>query len=121
HDPEIGGAPWGNLLPENTGDKTRNPENMGSPYVPVDSWVYPLFDRMAALGYMHSGYEGMRPWTRMECARLVDEMGEKLSDEGESNPEAQKLYDALADEFSDETRRLDGAANVGASVDSVYT
>ncbi len=121
HDPEIGGAPWGNLLPENTGDKTRNPENMGSPYVPVDSWVYPLFDRMAALGYMHSGYEGMRPWTRMECARLAEEISEKLSEEGESNPEAQKLYDALADEFSEETRRLDGAANVGASLDSVYT
>ncbi|HEY1801724.1 MAG TPA: capsule assembly Wzi family protein [Terriglobales bacterium] len=121
HDPESGGAPWGSLLPENTGDKTRNPENMGSPYVPVDSWVYPLFDRMAALGYMHSGYEGMRPWTRMECARLVEEISEKLSDEGESNPEAQKLYDALAEEFSDETRRLDGAANVGATVDSVYT
>src|SRR6185312_7743800 len=119
--PEIGGAPWGSLLPEDTGDKTRNPENMGSPYVPVDNWVYPIFDRMAALGYMHSGYAGMRPWTRMECARLVEEISEKLSDEGESNPEAQKMYDALAEEFSDETRRLDGAANVGATVDSVYT
>jgi hypothetical protein len=121
HDPEIGGAPWGSLLPENTGDKTRNPENMGSPYVPVDNWVYPIFDRMAAFGYMHSGYAGMRPWTRMECARLVEEISEKLSDEGESNPEAQKMYDALAEEFSDETRRLDGATNVGATVDSVYT
>ncbi len=115
HDPEIGGAPWGSLLPENTGDQTRNPENMGSPYVPVDNWVYPIFDRMAAFGYMHSGYAGMRPWTRMECARLVEEISEKLSDEGESNPEAQKMYDALAEEFSDETRRLDGATNVGAS------
>jgi len=121
HDPEIGGAPWGSLLPENTGEKTRNPENMGSPYVPVDSWVYPLFDRMAALGYTHSGYEGMRPWTRMECARLVEEIAEKLSEEGESNPRAQKLYDTLAEEFADETRRLDGAANLGASVDSIYT
>jgi hypothetical protein len=122
HDPELGGSGWGNLLPEqSTGDKTRNPENMGSPYMPVDSWVYPIFDRMAALGYMHSGYEGMRPWTRMECARLVEEISEKLSDEGESNPEAQKLYDALAEEFSDETLRRDGAANVGASVDSIYT
>jgi hypothetical protein len=24
------------------------PGNMGSPYVPIDSWVYPAFDRLAA-------------------------------------------------------------------------
>jgi hypothetical protein len=120
HDTEIGGTGWGSLLSDNTGDKVRNPENMGSPYVPIDNWVYPLFDRMAALGYTHSGYEGMRPWTRMECARLVEEMSEKLS-EGEGNAEAEKIYTTLAEEFSEETRRLDGAANVGASLDSVYT
>jgi membrane-associated phospholipid phosphatase len=121
HDPELGGAAWGDLIPENTGDKTRNPENMGSPYVPVDSWVYPVFDRLAALGYMHSGYEGMRPWTRMECARLVEEIGEKLSSGDESIRDAQKLYNTLVDEFAEETRRLDGSANVGASIDSIYT
>lgn len=120
HDPEIGGTAWGTFLPDETGDRVRNPKNMGSPYVPVDNWVYPLFDRMAALGYIHSGYAGMRPWTRMECARLVEEMSEKLS-EGEGNGEAGKIYNTLAEEFSEETRRLDGAANVGASLDSIYT
>lgn len=121
HDPELGGSGWGDLITENTGDKTRNPENMGSPYVPVDSWVYPVFDRLAAMGYMHSGYEGMRPWTRMECARLVEEIGEKLPSSDESNGDAQKLYDTLVEEFSEETQRLDGGANVSADIDSIYT
>src|SRR5216683_81834 len=41
HDTNLGGAPWGSLLPERSGDAARNPENMGSPYVPLDSWIYP--------------------------------------------------------------------------------
>src|SRR5207248_9076492 len=55
---------------ENTG---RNPANMGSPYVPLDSWVYPAFDRLIAMGYVRTGFLGLRPWTRMECARLIEE------------------------------------------------
>lgn len=121
HDKELGGTAWGGLLPDNTGEKTRNPENMGSPYVPIDSWVYPMFERLAAMGHVHSAYFGMRPWTRMECARLLEEAAESLQDNAESGGEAQKMYDALAQEFIEERRRLDGASNVGASVDSVYT
>src|SRR3954469_21795549 len=29
HDTSLGGAPWGDILPESSGEKTRNPENMG--------------------------------------------------------------------------------------------
>ena len=65
HDPELGGSPWGSLLPENTGEKPRNPNYMASPYVPIDSWIYPLLERLIALGYMQSNMLGMRPWTRL--------------------------------------------------------
>src|SRR5215469_2296774 len=45
HDTELGGDSWGDLLPDSSsGEKTRNPENMGSPYVPLDSWVYPALE-----------------------------------------------------------------------------
>src|SRR5690348_4024691 len=43
-------------------------ETANSIYVPLDSWVYAAFDRLAALGYASSAYSGMRPWTRGECA-----------------------------------------------------
>jgi membrane-associated phospholipid phosphatase len=120
HDPELGGAPWGNFM-ERAQEASRNPENMGSPYVPLESWVYPVFDRLAALGYTQTAFVGLRPWTRMECARLVEETAERLRYGGEPGGEAQKLYAALVAEFSDETQRLDGAANLGASLDSIYT
>jgi hypothetical protein len=121
HDPEVGGSPWGGLLPENTGDKPRDPNYMASPYIPLDSWIYPSLERLIALGYMQSNMLGMRPWTRMACARMLEDAGEKLPDGGAEAGEAGKIYKTLTKEFAAETARLDGASNVSASVDSVYT
>src|SRR6184192_3905705 len=118
HDPELGGEPWGELV-ESEPQGPRNPEHMGSPYVPLDSWVYPQLDRLIAMGYVQSGYLGQRPWTRLECARLLEEVNEQLAESPQDTP-AQKIYTELSMEFSDETARLDGAANLGASLDSLY-
>src|SRR6266436_324096 len=120
HDSELGGAPWGELV-EAREKGPRNPENMGSPYVPLDSWVYPAIERLAALGYVQSAYLGMRPWTRMECARLLEEAGEQVGDDGDQHAEAEKIYQSLSGEFREESARRDGAANLGVSLDSVYT
>jgi hypothetical protein len=121
HDSELGGSPWGSLLPESNGDKSRNPNYMASPYVPIDSWIYPALQRLIAMGYMQSNMLGMRPWTRMACAQMVEDAGEKLQNDGTESGEAGKIYRTLASEFATEITRLDGAANVGARVDSVYT
>src|SRR5437762_9830721 len=120
HDTNLGGSPWGNLLPEGSGDKTRNPENMGSSYVPLDSWVYPALERLAALGFVKTAYLGIRPWTRMECARMLEEAEQRIGDEDEQGGEGPRIYSELTKELSDETNRLNGADNVGASLDSVY-
>jgi membrane-associated phospholipid phosphatase len=120
HDPELGGAPWGGLL-ESTEKGPRKPENMGSPYVPLDSWVYPALERLAALGYVQTAYLGMRPWTRMEWARLLEEASERMRYDGIESGQGQRLYTAVVAEFADERARLDGAANLDASLDSVYT
>ena len=118
HDPEAGGAAWGNLFDEKT-EAPRNPNYMASPYVPLDSWIYPSLERLIALGYMQSNMLGMRPWTRMACARILEEAGDKI--QNEESGEAGKIYSALTREFTAETKRLDGAPNLGARVDSVYT
>jgi hypothetical protein len=102
-------------------DGTRDPGNMGSPYVPLDSWVYPAMERLIALGYIRSADLGMRPWTRMECARLLREAGNELQNRNTDDGEAHKISAALKVEFSDEWARLDGAANTGVRIDSVYT
>jgi hypothetical protein len=119
HDPEVGGKPWGSLFDEKTGEHTRNPDNMASPYVPLDSWIYPALDRLAALGYIETAYVGIRPWTRMACARMVDEAGERLSN-GDASNQATTFYHDLSSEFAPEIARLDGAPNLGVKVDSLY-
>jgi membrane-associated phospholipid phosphatase len=147
-DPEISEGPWGSLLGNNPQeqqegqegkDKSRNPRNMGSPYVPLESWVYPAFERLAALGYLPAAYLGIRPWTRMECSRLLEEGNERMRygsgddfetddfEDGSGTPpqsqaarEAEKIYRALRLEFSGETNRRNGAANFGLRLDSVY-
>jgi hypothetical protein len=48
---------------------------VGTPYVELDSWIYPAIERLAALGYIHSQFLGMRPWTRLECALAVQKPG----------------------------------------------
>jgi membrane-associated phospholipid phosphatase len=120
HDVHLGGAPWGDLLPESVGSKERNPENMGSSYVPLDSWIYPALERLIALGYIKTGYLGIRPWTRMECARMLEEGAQNIADQDDPSTAATRLYRDLHQELSAETARLNGAANLGATLDSLY-
>jgi len=119
HSRELSGAEW-NTSSEDANENLPRPESMASPYVSLDSWVYPGFDRLAALGYVQSAFPGIRPWTRMECARLLGEAFERLQSEGDKRGEGWSLYTELAQEFGDETARFNGARNVGVSLDSVY-
>jgi hypothetical protein len=121
HDPELGGSGWGNVFEERTGDKVRNPNYMASPYVELDSWIYPALERLIALGYIRSEVLGMRPWTRMACARLVDDAEDRFPNNGLEEREAGRIYRVLTSEFKAEIAKLDGAANVDARVESVYT
>src|SRR6185312_14650090 len=54
-------------------DEELNPDALGSPFVPLDSWVYPELNRLAALGYIRSQFIGLKPWTRAECRRQIEE------------------------------------------------
>src|SRR6202140_82596 len=81
HDPELPGAsrnPFGNNFEENAPPHARTPAEIGSPPVPLDSWIYAAFDRLAALGYAPSAFANLRPWTRMECARILVAAGDDL-------------------------------------------
>ena len=121
HEPQLNGGSWDapNELME--GDRGRSPSFMSSPYVPLDSWVYPALERLSALGYVNTAFVGLRPWTRLECARLVDEAGVNMPPDGFQTGAAQDIYHALSAEFLPESERRGGAANQGVELESIYT
>jgi len=121
HNPELGGSEWRSIGEFFRGDGTSSPGNQGSPYVPLDSWIYPAIDRLAALGMIDSGFAGMRPWTRRECARLLNEADEKLGDGADENTEVGKLVASLESEFHSELETAAGGGSPAFRVESVYT
>ncbi len=121
HDPELGGGAWGGLLEKTSEDTPRNPAKMASPSVPLDSWIYPALDRLAALGYVNITFEGLKPWTRLECARLVEDVGSSLDRDEGAPDDVIQLQARLQEEFAFEFSLLAGGRNLTASLDSVYT
>jgi membrane-associated phospholipid phosphatase len=121
HDPELAGSTW-NTLAESLDylEEDRPRQKMGTTFVPLDSWVYPAFDRLAGLGYIYTSVAGLRPWTRMECARLIEEASEGLQADESVNRAASALVERLRREFSSETGLLDGGRNMTANLESVY-
>jgi hypothetical protein len=120
HNPELPGGTW--ETPAFRPDRPSHWESkfMGSPYVPLDSWIYPSLERLAALGFIDSGIAGMRPWTRIECARQLSEAADRIS-EDEGHSEAVRIYQDLVREFSAEIDWLGGGNNAELRLESVYT
>jgi membrane-associated phospholipid phosphatase len=119
HEPELKGGAWeppGEFVSE---ESRRSPSFMGSPYVPLDSWIYPALERLSALGYIATASVGLRPWTRLECARLVGEAADRAP-ATDSPAEVQELYNTLSHEFAHEFELMSGEWNLGAQVESVY-
>jgi hypothetical protein len=119
HDRELGGEEWRPISRIFRGDGTYSPANQGSPYVPLDSWIYPALDRLQALGLIDSAFAGMRPWTRRECTRQLSEAEGKLT--GEDNNEARMLLSALEKEFSSEIEGRAGSEAGTFRMESVYS
>jgi membrane-associated phospholipid phosphatase len=102
---------------EEDAGKTRN---IGSSYVPLESWVYPALERLAALGYIRTASLGLRPWTRLECARLIHEATEHQA-AADAPEQVEQLYAALSKEFARDSELMDGESNVAGQMESVYS
>jgi membrane-associated phospholipid phosphatase len=120
HNPELSGGEWEIPAVRPEPSSHWKAKFMGSPYVPLDSWIYPELERLAALGYINSGILGMRPWTRMECARQLSEASDRIGDD-EGNGEAAQIYEDLMKEFRTEVEWLGGGNNAELRLESAYT
>ena len=116
---EISAANWG-TFEKAPDDGVRNPEYMGTTYVPLDSWVYPVFERLAALGYLPTATFAIRPWPRLLCARFILEAQETTREAGEEDAAIKSLIQSLGQEFAIELANLEGAPNLGVELNSAY-
>src|ERR1039458_5755438 len=96
------------VTPEGTGQSERDssrsatvcePSTQGSPYIPVDSWVYPAVLRLYSMGYIDHVYLGMRPWTRASLSHMLEDIDAQFRDADmygdPTTGEAQDIYAAL--------------------------
>ncbi|HTQ98168.1 MAG TPA: capsule assembly Wzi family protein, partial [Candidatus Acidoferrum sp.] len=97
------------------------PDNMGSPNVPLDSWVYPAIERLAAQGLVQSEFLNVRPWTRLECMTLMNEAAGKLDENAPHGEEMAGIVAALRREFAGELHAFDTGDEEFFRMESVYT
>jgi len=117
-----------------TGQSLRDPgssapvcelSKMGSPYIPVDSWVYPEISRLYSMGYADHVYLGMRPWTRASLSHMLEGIDAEIGDAnlyGDSTAgEAQAIYAALI-QFLHNDSGMQCQTHQGIlQIDSVYS
>jgi Capsule assembly protein Wzi/PAP2 superfamily len=123
HDPTLGGGDWETYAEAHEDDSaTQNSTaSQGSPYVELDSWIYPAIEKLAALGYIRSAYLDMRPWTRIECANLVEEAGDQIRAEPSVATDVEKLYGDLESEFRRDLDATAGGSERSLRLESIYS
>ena len=102
-----------------------DPATLGSPFIPVDSWIYPAVWRLYALGYTDHVFLGVRPWTRASLAHMLDQAGERLDNADAQTDatadEARGIYDALNQELRLDLEGPCGAHHGSARIESAYS
>ena len=97
--------------------------DLGSPYVPVDWWVYPAIDRLYSLGYVDHVFLNMRPWTRTSIERMLEDAAARLedADPGPVTDQAREIYDSLSHELRLDVTGPCGRYHGEARLESAYS
>jgi hypothetical protein len=96
---------------------------LGSPFIPVDSWIYPAVLRLYSLGFLGHAYLDMRPWTVRSLSHMLENTEANIDDaqEGPEAEEASRLYDSVSRDLQ---RRMRGSCSTGVGtvqLESTYT
>lgn len=99
------------------------PSLIDSPYVPVDSWVYPAVLRLYSLGFIDNIFLGMRPYTRAGLSNMMDEAGARIedADPGPATDQAEEIYEALIHELRADIQGPCLVHEGNTRLESVYT
>src|SRR3984885_3088224 len=93
-------------------------EGMSSTYIPLDSWIYPAVMRLYGLGFVDTVFLGMRPWTRLSVAHMLDLSADRIT--GSTSDEAIDIYTAIEKDLQPDLRIPLDQKFGRASLDSVY-
>ncbi|MGD0737351.1 MAG: capsule assembly Wzi family protein [Terracidiphilus sp.] len=99
------------------------PSKLDSPYIPVDSWVYPAVLRLYSLGFVDTVFLNMRPWTRSSVEHMLEEAGARIEDAnaGSAADEAQGIYESLMHELRNDVQGPCLMHQGNTRVESVYS
>ncbi|MGA7313118.1 MAG: capsule assembly Wzi family protein [Silvibacterium sp.] len=92
----------------------------GSTYVPMDSWIYPALSRLHGLGYLDTAYLGLRPWTRLSIAHMLQQSADAI-DANVNDDEAREIYLALQKELAPDVAATSGGRVGRGQFESLYT
>lgn len=91
----------------------------GSTYVPMDSWIYPALDRLYGMGYIDTAFLGLRPWTRLSIAHMLQGSADEI--QASSDDEARELYLALRKEIQPDIDNPTTLSQPDGVFESAYT
>ena len=98
-------------------------DELGSTYIPVDSWVYPAMMRLYSLGYLDAMNLAMRPYTRRSALHMLQASEDAIL--SSDDDQAKEILASLLDELTDEGITSDKLATTERGtvygVQSVYT
>jgi len=99
------------------------PSILDSPYIPMDSWVYPAMLRLYSLGFVDNMFLGLRPWTRASVDHMLETAGARIddADAGPGTDEAQGIYDALNRYLEEDTQGPCRLHQGNTRLEEVYT
>jgi hypothetical protein len=92
--------------------------NLGSTYIPLDSWIYPALMRLYSLGYLDRAFVDMRPWTRLSVLRMLFAEQEKIHSDTD-NEQALEIYNAVLAELEGDVHTT-GYWTTNATLESMY-
>jgi hypothetical protein len=93
-------------------------EGMSSSYIPLDSWIYPAVMRLYGLGFVDTVFLGMRPWTRLSVAHMLDLSADRIT--GSTSDEAIDIYTAIEKDLQPDLRIPLDQKFGRVGLDSVY-
>jgi len=86
----------------------------------MDSWIYPAMDRLHSLGYVDTAFMGLRPWTRLSIAHMLEQSADRI-DTDTGNDEARSIYLAVLQEVQPDIDNATELNHPTGQLESVYT